>query len=196
MFKEIIDSTLDFFCNSFFRWWANKKHEKLLNSLKFDLKIYELLENLVKDVNGDRISFIYMHNGGGSIVPGKTKFISVILEKVSDNSLPSRKDDFQRVVVGDRYLMSIVDMIFADGNIIIRETDRLPRCKMREVYELDNIKTSVIGYIASNPDNIWYININFKKDINLSLEDSNKIYTCRNKIANILENYFTLTHRI
>ena len=138
---------------------------------------------------------MYLHNGGGSIVPGKPKFSSAVTERVVDDYVSSRKEDFQKIVVSDRYLLSIVNMLFSENSMIVRETKFLNKSRIRDTLEIDGIESSIIAYIASNNDNIWYLNINFKRDIVLDASNIDKISSCRNKIANILEQYFTLTHR-
>jgi hypothetical protein len=172
------------------------KHEKLLRSLNNDLKLYKIVEDLSYDITSDRIMLIYIHNGGGCIVPGKTKFMSVVLEKVKNLEINSRKDDFQRVVMGDNYLTYIIEMIYSNSYSVIVNTKNLCPSKMRDIYDIDGIQKSVMSYIASNPDNIWYLCINYKNDdVILDKETLSKIDVARNKICNILDNYFTLTHR-
>ena len=139
---------------------------------------------------------IYVHNGGGSIVPGKTKFMSVVLEKVNNKEVPSRKDDFQRVVVGDSFLVTIIDMIYSDIYVSEMQTENLPCSKLKDIYDIDGIETSLLSYVASNPDNIWYLCLNYKQQKTVfDKEVLTRIDSARNKISNILENYFTLTHR-
>lgn len=192
--KTILDPILEFFCGKLFKIWSEARYRKLIGSLKNDLKMYESIEELLEEIKADRIALKYMHNGGGSIIPGKTKFMSVILEKVTDN-INSRKDDFQRVVVGDRYLSSVTNMLFDEDHMILKRTEDLPKSKLRDVYELDDVCTSIIAYIAANEDNIWYLSINFKDEVSLNKHTKDRINVCRTKIINILEQYFTLTNR-
>jgi hypothetical protein len=195
MFTNIIEKISDFIFNRFYCWYSNQQYTKLVLSLKKDLEIYQLIEDLSNEIKADRIILMYLHNGGGSIVPGKPKFSSAVTERVSDDYISSRKEDFQKIVVSDRYLLSIVNMLFDENSMIIRDTKFLNQSRIRDTLELDGIQSSIIAYVASNNDNIWYLNINFKREVDLNLNKIDKISSCRNKIANILEQYFTLTHR-
>lgn len=195
MFTSIIDSITSFFFHKLYFWWSNKQHVNLLTSLNKDLEIYQLIEVLTNEISSNRIILTYMHNGGGSIIPGKPKYISAIIEKVENDSIRSRKEDFQKMIVGGVHLANIVGMLFQEDNMLLSHTVDLPQSKLKDVYHIDNIKTSVIAYIASNSNNIWYLNINFKDETELDDIKKDRIDFCRSKIANILEQYFTLTHR-
>jgi hypothetical protein len=195
MFTNIIEKIVDFFCGRIYDWWAAKQHDRLLTSLNKDLEIYQLIEVLSKELSSDRIILTYLHNGGGTIIPGKPKYISAIIEKVRNDSTRSRKEDFQRMVVGGCHLLSIISMLFDEENILLTHTEDLPQSKLKDVYHIDNIKTSIMAYIASNSHNVWYLNINFKDETELDDIKKDRINFCRSKIANILEQYFTLTHR-
>lgn len=177
-------------------YYNSCRYQKLLKSLEDDLHIYRSMEVLLDSLDASRVGFFYFHNGGGSIVPGKSKYVSMIEEKRRDKDAVCRKSDTQRVIVTDGYLGSIVQMLFSEDRIIKMRIEDLPRSSFKDMYVLDGIEESLVCYIASNKDHIWYLKICFdQKAGELTPESRTAINNCRTHISNILIKYFKISDR-
>lgn len=195
MLKSIIEVLSEYVFGFFLKWMKLKRHNKLISSLKDEIAIYKSLEKLLKDTNASRIMFFYFHNGGGCIIPGKPKFLSLIEETCKDDISCIDKEKAQKILVDRSYLNYVINMLYSEEFISFKETKDLENGRLKDIFELEEIENSMVAYIASNEDYIWYLSLNFKEEGIITTKFRNSLRECRDTIANILEKYFTINHR-
>jgi len=153
------------------------------------------MSSLVDDDMVDRVLFLILHNGGGKIIPGKPKYISII-EEAKSNKHQHYLDKHQKKSVDIEYMQKLIKPVFSASKMAKIKTEELSRGLIKDLYEQNDIKESIIIYVAFNEDYIWYINLISNDEIDENNEALNKkIQNARNTIANVLENYYKLEGR-
>lgn len=101
---EVILNLLKYICTFGRAYYLEEREKYLLKCLDDEIAIISTLELIGKECNADRVSLVYMHNGGGKIAPGVEKHIKICNEICSNkkleikNSHHSTKADANHIV--------------------------------------------------------------------------------------------------
>lgn len=99
----------------------SKKTDVIAESIKKDEKVDLLLEQLLTELNCDRICIAQFHNGGNFYPTGKSiKKFSIFYELVSERT-ESVKQTFQNIPVS--LFPKVFSNLYKDGEIIVTNTD-------------------------------------------------------------------------
>lgn len=193
---KMLNPLLEWFLSRIYVFFSTKQTERTLKSLQDDIKIYKELDKLVDEDYIDKVMFCCLTNGGAKIQPAKVKFFSII-EEAKNKGILSVIDKYQKQMADVPLLERIISSVYSPNNVSRIIINDLPQNNLRRAFETEKVKESVIAYIGSNEENLWYLEINSNKGINISdVEFLGKIFHARNTIANILCEYYTLDHRI
>lgn len=179
-----------------YAWYSDKREKFLIQSLEDEEAIFSLLELIGKSLKADRVELVYMHNGGGRLVPGVEKYVKVASEVVLTNRLLPRNLHHSRKV-DNAYLAKVSKMMFSDRSTIIVHVKHLPKGFLASAYNEEGIKQTIASYLASNEKYMWYISLNFAEEARneLSDKDISGIDIYRGRIVDILKKYFSIGHR-
>jgi hypothetical protein len=195
MYSKMFGPIVNWLLSYIYDFITLKRRERTLKALRDELKIYKEMDSLVDEENVDRVMFISLHNGGGRIIPGKAKYISII-EEAKSSKITSCVEKHQKKLVDIEYMERMIQPIFSPTNMTKIITNELNSGLIKELYVSEGIKEVIIVYMAFNQDYIWYLTINSHTHINEKDEDLlKKIHSARNVIANVLEDYYQLEGR-
>lgn len=196
MWKNLIEMLIGPLVEYLCKFLSTKQSERTLKALQDDIKIYKEIDKLVDEEYISKVMFCSLTNGGGKIQPGKVKFYSII-EEAKNKAVVSVIDKYQKQMVDVHLLERIISSVYSPNHITRIIIDELPENNLKRVFETEGVKESVVAYIASNEESLWYLKINSNKGINISdVEFLERIFHARNTIANILGDYYPLDHRI
>lgn len=195
MFK-ILNPFLEWLLSRLCVFFSTKHSERTLKALQDDIKIYKEIDKLVDEDYISKVMFCCLTNGGAKIQPAKVKFYSII-EEAKNKDILSVIEKYQKQMADIPLLQRIICSVYSPNNVSRIITHELPDNHLKRAFDTEGVKESVIAYIASNEENLWYLKINSNNDINISdVEFLERIFNVRNTIANILSEYYTLDHRI
>ena len=195
MFK-ILNPLLEWLLSRLCVFFSTKHSERTLKAIQCDITIYKELDKLVDESYIDKVMFCCLTNGGAKIQPAKVKFYSII-EEAKNKDIVSVIEKYQKQMADVPLLERIICSVYSPNNVSRIIIHKLPENNLRRAFETEGVKESIIAYIASNEENLWYLKINSNLVINISdIEFLERIFHARNTIANILGNYYTLDHRI
>jgi len=193
---KVLNPFLEWLLSRLYIFLNTKKTERTLKALQDDIKIYKELDKLVDEDYIDKVMFCCLTNGGAKIQPAKVKFFSII-EEAKNKGIQSIIDKYQKQMADVPLLERIISSVYSPNNVTRIIINELPQNNLRNVFETEGVKESVIAYIASNDENLWYLKINSNRGIDISDKKFLEvIFHSRNTIANILGNYYPLDHRI
>jgi hypothetical protein len=196
MWKNLIEVLIGPLVEYLYKFLSTKKKERTLNALRDDIKIYKELDKLVDESYINKVMFCCLTNGGAKIQPAKVKFFSII-EEAKNKGVKSVIEKYQKQMADVPLLERIISSVYSANNVSRIVVKDLPNNNLRHIFETEGVDESVIAYIASNDENLWYLKINANKSIDISDKDFlETIYHARNTIANILGEYYPLDHRI
>lgn len=179
-----------------YAWYADKREKFLIQSIEDEESIYSLLELIGIALKADRVELVYMHNGGGRLVPGVEKYVKVASEVILTNKLTPRNISHSRKV-DNAYLSKVGKMMFNDQSTVLIKVSNLNKGFLKSIYTDEGVKESIAAYLASNEKYMWYVSVNFADEHRNSISESEQadINDYRTRIVDILKKYFSIGHR-
>lgn len=119
----------------------------------FDIECQSLLDKCIDIDLCDRALIIKMHNGGGRIVAGKSKYASVLFEAHSTNVIAVKKA-FKNYELDTEYLQLMHNVQLSRK--VIHETAKMPPSMLQRRYTLDGITTAIVPLFCETKGGLYY----------------------------------------
>lgn len=179
-----------------YAYYQEKREKFLLQSLEDEQAVYAILELIGENLEADRVELVYMHNGGGRLVPGVEKYVKVASEVCITNKLMPRNIYHSRKV-DNSFLAKVSKMMFCDNSTILVNVQDLSKGFLKSIYTDEGVKQFIATYVASNEKYMWYISLNYANIARETIteEEQQDLDEYRGRIVEILKKYFNIGHR-
>lgn len=142
-------------------YWRIKQRAAVPKYFRQSDKIHDILNEVISETMASRILILKSHNGGGIPSPGRIIKSSCLYEVVG-SGVPPVKADWQNQIL-DRQYLQILSRILESKQWI--KTDEMKEGMLRDVYLSSGVCCSVIGRIGHSTRALYYISLNFNKEI-------------------------------
>lgn len=153
------------------------RSSKMKSTLIFEMKIEDLLEDIIRKTCVDRALLCKLHNGGGRITIGAQKKISVVCEPGASLQ-PHTKETYQSVPVDRAYRDVMIDMLEARGVFTFQNILQEPFGMLRRKTEADGLTATLHYFVKETNTGAYFVFLATKDDPNELLgrpEQSNLI---------------------
>lgn len=164
--------------------WLLVSSSKAKAVMIFEMKIEDLLEDIIRDTCVDRALLCRIHNGGGRIVIGAEKKISVICEP--DASLhPHTKKVYTNYPIDKQYRSVLVDMLDAGGMMAYHQIERLPYGMLRRKTEADGLTATLHYKVKETKTGVYFVFLATKDDPNELIGRPDRVNYIEEKVQQI-----------
>lgn len=152
--------------------------------LLHEARVQGIIDNVVTRTSANRALVSRMHNGGGRIQAGVSKYTSV-LKEAHDNNERAILADFQGQRLDAHYISVLAGLATTD--YLLLRTTELPGGMLYRRAEAGNISEMIMYAIAETPNSMYYVS--FTARAGQSLTEATTI-TAIEVAANALRNEF------
>lgn len=190
-------STALYLVTKLFEWIKQRKLDKLdpAQSMRDIQRIHEIMEEVVKVTNFERMVVFKAEDSAGVIVPGKIMYITALYEKIyhdEDRPVNSIIHRVKRWRSDAQYYQMMADLL-TKGSVTIT-FDEMPPCNLKDLYETDNIVYSQVHHLMTTEDKskIFYCSVVSKVTKNPHAEDKVLINSAINELVDIFSRHSKL----
>lgn len=166
------------------RIWGLLRTNKLKAVMIFEMRIEDLLEDIIRETCVDRAVLCKIHNGGGRIAIGVEKKISVICEPDASLS-PHTKDTYTNYPIDKTYRSVLIEMLEARGMFTFQQMERMPYGMLRRKAESDRITATMHYFVKETRTGVYFVFLGTKDDPNEMIGRVEKVNYIEEKVQKI-----------
>lgn len=125
--------------------------------------VYDIMQQVLSQVDGDRMLLIKVHNGGAT--PKVTSILkSTIVQEVFHQPLGSIKMDWQDREVDIAYIKMLIELDQSKEHQIILRTATMDDSMLKTTYEGHGVAMSCLHFIAREKKAMYFVSVNCTKE--------------------------------
>jgi hypothetical protein len=172
------------------RYLRVKKEKQIdaASSIRDISQITKIMREIVADTFFDRFMVFVGEDSAGAIVAGKKLFISSIYEEY-DSEAKIEPIEIHRWQADSEYYEMFADMLLK-GMIEI-ETEKMPKCKLKTIYESQGVKRSLVFHLATTKglEKVFFCSIATLRDKEIPSDDKARVDSAVDRLRYIFEKY-------